>query len=333
MPTRKTSRILGALSVFFLAFLLLVLLAFRYGDDARWPVMLAVSAPPVVCAIPAILLLVISCVTRRRVAMGVNALSLLLAAGPLMGFHWRVSTPPVHARTVRVMTWNVDKWAWGPEAVARGVRVEHPDIVCFQEAGDYFYVRGPQGGGLMAALPDYHFVRAGEIIVGSRWPVARIGETPLPPGPRSRPALCVSVKIDGRACAVVAVHLLPSELDRHLFNSRSPVGDYSAKFAARRKSQAGALLKAMDALPGPKILCGDFNAQPPATSCRRLTHDYPDAFEAAGRGYGYTLTAARPVERIDHILTSRSVAVRDCWVPNVIASDHRAVVADITLPK
>ncbi|BDI29184.1 hypothetical protein CCAX7_12350 [Capsulimonas corticalis] len=334
MPLSKRSgrTVLGGLSVLSLACLLLIAIVFHDGDEAYWPVALAVSLPPIVYAFPSLVLLVASGITRNRRLIALNGAALLLAAGPLMGLHWRWSTPPARGRAVRVMTWNVEKWSHGPDAVARGVRAQHPDIVCFQEAGDYFYVSGPQGAGLIADLPEYHFVRAGEIIVASRWPVRKLAEAPLPPGQATRPALCVSVDIGGRPCTVVAVHLLPSELERHLIHACIPLDAYARRFAAMRRGQDDALLPVMRALPGPKILCGDFNAQPPATSCRRLTDIYPDAFEAAGRGYGYTLKATTPVERIDHILTSRDLTVRNCWVPSLIASDHRAVVADVTLP-
>ncbi|MEO7717287.1 MAG: endonuclease/exonuclease/phosphatase family protein [Capsulimonas sp.] len=334
MQSRKPSRrqVLSVLSVVSLASAALTAIVFRYGDEAYWPVMLAASLPPVVFSIFPLILLIISGVKRNWRVAGVNVAALLLVAGPIMGFHWRVKTVPLQGRAMRVMTWNVEKWSHGPDAIARGVRAQHPDVVCFQEAGDYPYVQGTQGEGLIAALPDYHFVRAGEIIVASRWPMTKLAESPLP-GPASRPALCVSVDMGGRKYTVVCVHLLPSDIDKHIFSTRSPLNVYSAQFAARRQSQGVALLHTMDALPGPKILCGDFNLQPQSESCRRLTRIYPDAFEAAGRGYGYTLTAETPVERADHILVSRDVTVRDCWVPSLIASDHRAVVADITLPK
>ncbi|MCW3058733.1 MAG: Metal-dependent hydrolase [Capsulimonas sp.] len=328
-PTRR--RVLSVLSVVSLASVALTTLVFRYGDEAYWPVMLAVSLPPVVFAIFPVILLIVSGVKRNWRMLGLNLAALLLVVGPIMGFHWRVKTVPLQGRAMRVMTWNVEKWSYGPDAIARGVRAQHPDVVCFQEAGDYPYVPGTQGEGLIAALPDYHFVRAGEIIVGSRWPIAKLAETPLP-GPASRPALCVAVNMEGRKYTVVSAHLLPSDIDKHIFNARSPLNIYAQQFAARRQSQGVAVLRAMAALPGPKTLCGDFNIQPQSSSCRRLARVYPDAFEAAGRGYGYSLTADTPVERADHILVSRDVTVRDCWVPSLIASDHRAVVADIILP-
>ena len=334
MQSRKPSRwrFLTALSALTLALGILTAILLQYGNDAYWPVMCDAVLPPIVFALFPLILLIASAASRNRRMAVVNLASLLLAAGPLMGFHWRFAAPPARGRSVRVMTWNVEKWSHGPDAVARGVRAAHPDVVCFQEAGDYFYVKGPQGAGLITALPEYHFVRAGEIIVASRWPIAKIAEAPLPPGPASRPALCTSVTIDGQKFTVISAHLIPSTLDQNLSGGLAGLMSYSSHYASERQSQGDALLRAMAAIPGSKILCGDFNAQPRSSICRRLTRVYPDAFETAGRGYGYTLTATLPVERADHILTSRDAPARDCWVPPIIASDHRAVVAEVTLP-
>ena len=319
--------LLSAVSIVSLLFLLVISGVFLFGSDYDWRIQIATSLPPIIFALPPSVLLIVSGVKRSRRMQWVNAAALLVAAGPVMGFHWRSSAPPARGRVVRVMTWNVEKWSHGPGAVAAGVRAEHPDIVCFQEAGDYFYVQGAQGKGLMAALPEYRFVRAGEIIVASRWPVTKIAEKSLPPGPASRPALCVSVDIDGQKFSVVSAHLLPSLLGQHL----TSIPSYASKYASDRHSQGSELISAMNSVPGPKILCGDFNAQPQSSVCRHIERGFPDVFDRAGRGYGYTLTANIPAERVDHIMTSYDVIPQACWVPNIVASDHRPVVADITL--
>ena len=58
-----------------------------------------------------------------------------------------------------------------------------------------------------------------------------------------------------------------------------------------------------------------------------------DAFAAGGRGYGHThghsLKPRFSFLRIDHILVSPSLGVRNCYVGSQYASQHRPVIADL----
>ncbi|ANB09341.1 metal-dependent hydrolase [Streptomyces ambofaciens] len=83
------------------------------------------------------------------------------------------------------------------------------------------------------------------------------------------------------------------------------------------------------ALPGARqILLGDFNAEPAAPELRPLWADLRDA----GAGSGGTFPAAAPVKRIDYVAVGEGVRVRGASVPEeAVASDHRPVVADVSL--
>ena len=97
-------------------------------------------------------------------------------------------------------------------------------------------------------------------------------------------------------------------------------------------AQVWTLRNMLGGLPGPFVVGGDFNAQPQTRVCRTLTEHYVDAFDAVGRGFGYTNPATFPVTRIDHLLMGNGVRARRAFVPNVIASDHRPLVADLEIP-
>ncbi|MEW2065256.1 endonuclease/exonuclease/phosphatase family protein [Streptomyces sp. NPDC007002] len=78
---------------------------------------------------------------------------------------------------------------------------------------------------------------------------------------------------------------------------------------------------------GPKILLGDFNAEPDAPELAPLWRELADADPGAP-----TFPARNPVKRIDFVAVSKErTAVRRAWVPDSLASDHRAVVADLLL--
>ncbi|MEU3136434.1 endonuclease/exonuclease/phosphatase family protein [Streptomyces sp. NPDC006854] len=78
---------------------------------------------------------------------------------------------------------------------------------------------------------------------------------------------------------------------------------------------------------GPKILLGDFNAEPDDPELAPLWRELADADPGAP-----TFPARNPVKRIDFVAVSKErTAVRRAWVPDSLASDHRAVVADLLL--
>jgi vancomycin resistance protein VanJ len=101
--------------------------------------------------------------------------------------------------------------------------------------------------------------------------------------------------------------------------------------AAVRAEQLTALSRATDAVKSPVIIMGDFNTPPRGRLYRRLTSRFQDVFHSAGPVLGYTYSSTLPVLRIDYIFTSSTVQARRCFVPEVWASDHRPVVAELVL--
>ncbi|WP_327296564.1 endonuclease/exonuclease/phosphatase family protein [Streptomyces sp. NBC_01197] len=75
-----------------------------------------------------------------------------------------------------------------------------------------------------------------------------------------------------------------------------------------------------------KVLLGDFNATPDAPELAPLWRDLTDVEPGAP-----TFPALKPVERIDYVAVSPGVAVRGAEVPDTLASDHRPIVADLSL--
>lgn len=87
----------------------------------------------------------------------------------------------------------------------------------------------------------------------------------------------------------------------------------------------------------PRILLGDFNA----TLDHKLLRDviatgYRDAADAVGKGWigtwgPYDSDPIPPVT-IDHVLVDERLGVKDVQVHDVLGSDHRAVIALVTVP-
>ncbi|WP_411081791.1 endonuclease/exonuclease/phosphatase family protein [Streptomyces sp. cmx-18-6] len=139
------------------------------------------------------------------------------------------------------------------------------------------------------------------------------------PGPHPAPAPApgfgeVVVRVKGLPVHVYVTHL-----------------DYRPDPAVR-VAQVADTRRIMGVDRGREILLGDFNAEPGAPELAPLWERLTDADPGAP-----TFPARDPVKRIDYVAVSKGggarggIAVRDAWVPASVASDHRAVVADLEL--
>ncbi|MGW0804417.1 endonuclease/exonuclease/phosphatase family protein [Nonomuraea sp. NPDC002799] len=85
-----------------------------------------------------------------------------------------------------------------------------------------------------------------------------------------------------------------------------------------------------------RVLAGDFNASLDHAALRKLlARGYKDAADQVGAGLIPTWPANKrvpPIITIDHVLVDRRVAVREVSVRDVPGTDHRAVLAELTVP-
>ncbi|MEV4343324.1 endonuclease/exonuclease/phosphatase family protein [Actinoplanes sp. NPDC049596] len=87
----------------------------------------------------------------------------------------------------------------------------------------------------------------------------------------------------------------------------------------------------------PRILLGDFNSTLDHAPLRDLIADgYRDAADAAGKGligtWGPYDGKPIPPVTLDHVLVDERMGVRDVQVHGVDGSDHRSVIAFVTVP-
>jgi endonuclease/exonuclease/phosphatase family metal-dependent hydrolase len=131
------------------------------------------------------------------------------------------------------------------------------------------------------------------------------------PDPTPKPA-------PGFAEAVVLVRGVPV----HVYSTHF---DYRADPAVR-ELQVADTLRVLASDRGAKVLLGDFNAEPAAPELAPLWTVLTDAAPAGG-----TYPAAAPEKRIDYVTVSDGVRVDSATVPDTLASDHRPVLADLTV--
>lgn len=82
----------------------------------------------------------------------------------------------------------------------------------------------------------------------------------------------------------------------------------------------------------PTIVVGDFNLPIESAIFRRYWGGFRDAFSRSGLGSGHTKRTRWWGVRIDHILTSTTIASRRSFLGRDVGSDHLPLVADLVLP-
>ncbi|WAL64569.1 endonuclease/exonuclease/phosphatase family protein [Amycolatopsis cynarae] len=157
------------------------------------------------------------------------------------------------------------------------------------------------------------------VAVLSRYPVlsaenheiTRLSTQVPDPVPAPAPGFAeVAVNVRGTVVHVYCTHL-----------------DYRSDPSVRR-AQVNDMLGILAADRGPKVLVGDFNAQPGAPELSALWGSVRDA---APQGEP-TYPAAAPDRRIDLITVSPEVTVEATRTVATLASDHRPVLARLHLP-
>lgn len=245
---------------------------------------------------------------------------------------------PEEARTLRIMTYNVHSCIGmdgklSPERIARVIARYSPDVVALQEL-DVGRTRtgGADQTEIVARLlrMKFHFhpaLRVEEELYGdailTRFPMrlVRAGELPNVNGKRKR---------EPRGALWTALDLGPTEV--HVLNTHLGLS------AKERGLQVDALLGeewlGRPGLVSPMILCGDFNALPATSVCRRLRGRLDDAqIKLDGHRPRSTWFGRYPFGRIDHVFVSDGIEVLGVEVPRThltrVASDHLPLIVDL----
>ncbi|WP_420802589.1 endonuclease/exonuclease/phosphatase family protein [Streptomyces cavernae] len=216
---------------------------------------------------------------------------------------------------LRVLTSNV-KFGQATESLIAAVQRQRPDLVFVQEC-EYTCSDALKKAFADDAYPYRQAVEGqgsdGSVIL-SRYPLKA---TDGVPGTMGMPGAVADV--EGREVRLQLAHPMPPLPDQ-LRLWRSELGALRA-YAARTK--------------GPTILAGDFNASQDHAAFRRiLDTGLRDAARLAGEARTPTWpTATAPPlgAQIDHILVSRQFLSREVTFLDLKDTDHRAVLADLTL--
>ncbi|NUR27560.1 MAG: endonuclease/exonuclease/phosphatase family protein [Catenulispora sp.] len=226
--------------------------------------------------------------------------------------------------TLRVLTANLSLGEADANAVVALVRAHHPDVLLLQEYTPEAETAFDRAG--IAALLPYRITHPSDLAAGSalfsRLPLEdpgyrknwggfyQVHATVAPPG--GAPVLLESV----HTCSPFSLgqlHCWRTDMAREPHADDSPPGTL-------------------------RILAGDFNATLDHSPLRTLIgHGYRDAAEAVGAGlvgtWGpYGRHPFVPPVALDHVLAATPIGIGSVSVYGVPRTDHRAVLATLTLP-
>ena len=289
-----------------------------FGFELGYPLMPLLAYTPYV-AVTALIAAVVALVLRVRRAALIAA---VVCAGLVALVAPRALGGPTQAQgggePLRVMTFNLERGGADPEAIARLVARAHVDVLSLQEvdAGAVAEL----DAALRAELPS-HVTALGEGTHG----------TALYARGTIRPLDAAHGSLNDQARALVAV---PGAQAVELL-AVHPLAPASAERVDRWRADMRALPSATpDA--GVRILAGDFNATLDHAELRRLiATGYVDAASVVGEGLRPSWPVGRllPPVTIDHVLADRRCGVRGVEVHKLPGSDHRAVIAELQIPR
>jgi vancomycin resistance protein VanJ len=305
----------------------------QLGTDGPWWLELSRYLPLPLLLAPGIVALLLSLRLGRR-WVAASAAAVLLFATVAAGFVWHAAGGREGA--IRLMTYNakatqaLDR-ADGLAALQREVARDDPDIVVMQDAGALRHWRDANPKTPLFGFP--HVFAEGQYVVASRLPLRGCATARVETGGEPMQYVHCTVDANDAAFELLTVHF---ESPRNGLNAARHEGFEGIESWRRnhdaRLAQARALARVVGTRP--IVLAGDLNA-PESSSVvgNLLARGLRDAFASAGRGYGYTyghtLRPAFSFLRIDHILVSPEIGVRDCFVGGSEASEHRPVIADL----
>jgi endonuclease/exonuclease/phosphatase (EEP) superfamily protein YafD len=220
---------------------------------------------------------------------------------------------------LRVLAVNMHLGTGSADALVALARSTHADVLSVVEMTPDLVVR-LNAAGLGELMPHYVLApRPGSDGTGlfARRPLASA------PGVRGAIALMVAgrPRIGGAPpVEIVAIH--PSAPQ-----SRTGTGAWRRDLRALPPATSSPLM----------VLAGDFNATLDHAELRRLLDTgYDDAAAQVGAGLRWTWPVGRrfpPPVTIDHVLADRRIGVRAVSVHTIPGTDHRAVLAELQLPK
>jgi vancomycin resistance protein VanJ len=293
--------------------------------------------------LPVVLFFVIALVRRRKkILLATLALALfwVIAFGDVPRGMGGASDHSLNS--LRVLTWNVHHDKTAIRQFTMVIGQENPDVLCLQEANN---IAGyPQVWQMLQKQLEsdgvrYEFIAAGDLAIGVRSDtkrpikIASWKYRPLRVAGWRNHLLEVVVTVEGQSLTLFTAHFdrfaRPQSLEALRHENLSLLREESQS----RAQQATDTLAWISGRTTPNfIFTGDLNTPPHGRLYRRFTTIATDAYAASAPPFfGYTFPSDFPQIRIDHVFCGGNLRPVTAHIPSTTASDHRPIVADISL--
>ena len=334
--TRSAGRVRLALLTIcawsYLALLVSVWAAIRFGGDRWWVATLLLFGPRMWLGFPLLVLAPAAVAWNGRLWRPLAAATLILL-GPILGLciPWVTLWAP-QGPSLRVLTCNINGESYSPSALADLIVETHPDFVALQKCGI---------GDPLTALAGWHVVRRGELAVASRWPLRLDDVLPREhsdPDWREAYVLICTAETPYGPVSFCTLHSfsphygLANMLDRKMIINPSKSA-LLVEETAQRLHQAQTAAAIVEKWPTPLIIAGDFNMPADSNIYRSCWSRWENAFSRAGWGIGYTVSLSQGgltfYHRVDHVLCGPELCPARCWIGPDIKSNHRPLIAEL----
>jgi endonuclease/exonuclease/phosphatase family metal-dependent hydrolase len=223
---------------------------------------------------------------------------------------------------LRVIVYNVRGFRDGLERLVRLVGHFEPDVLLLNETGGRWRLRRfATTLGMDAAADRWSPLRRrvkDAVLVRPPWTIVEHHQHRFEDGPWLYPrgALIATLERGEARLSAISTHL--------------------GLHPRERLAHAKSLQALVDQADAPIVAGGDLNEKPDGRAVGLLSERFRDAWLLGGDADGETFPADGPTARIDYLFVSEGVVVERVLVPPGPdarrASDHRPVVAELTLP-
>jgi endonuclease/exonuclease/phosphatase family metal-dependent hydrolase len=236
-----------------------------------------------------------------------------------MGFRCGWPQATASGDELRVMTCNVG----GRDDFSRLLAIierEQPAIVACQEwpAG----VEWPQ-----STSAKWHVAHHGGLLIASRFPLTQIAHLQSPTDAWRTLALACELQTNGAACRCVCLHLPTPRSGLEAVLQRGVRGRGELDAVNRLRCHESLLTAEWIQSQQAVLVLGDFNMPQESRLYARDWTPWHNAFDCAGRGFGWTKRTRAGGVRIDHVLAAPQWHCPRAWIGGDAGSDHRPLLA------
>lgn len=299
--------------------------------------------------------LLLTVVTAAIIGMGWHALIATLSFTGEKG-----EGPKSSADLVRMMTYNVHSFrpydpgndALTKHQILELIKIENPDIICFQEyvsmRNGPFDVTDSLKQILNTRAQNLYFIPptnsvANGMAIYSRYPIVSTGMIPFSNEHGGNCAIYVDVMLHKQVVRIYNVHLQSISFDKQDYRYLDKVTrEMEAEITPakrilrmlrtafiKRSRQVDMMKAHMSTCQTPFIIAGDFNDTPASYAVTQMTKSLNNSFVEKGVGLGRTYNGKFPNFQIDYISASKTIKVINHRIIEARLSDHFPVRSDL----